>query len=77
MAEKKCEIECAEYSCRIMGYRALKKEQRLVISAFMSGRDVFAVLPTRYGKSLCFACLPAKSQALLSRTYCVHGIFKF
>ena len=58
MAEKKCEIECAEYSCRIMGYTALKEEQRLVISEFMSGRDVFAVLPTGYGKSLCFACLP-------------------
>ena len=58
MAEKKCEIECAEYSCRIMGYTALKEEQRLVISEFMSGRDVFAVLPTRYGKSMCFACLP-------------------
>ena len=31
MAEKKCEIKCAEYSCSIIGYAALKEEQRLVI----------------------------------------------
>ena len=24
----------------------------------MKGRDVFAVLPTGYGKSFCFGCLP-------------------
>ena len=68
MAEKKCEIECGEYSCRIMGYTALKKEQRLLISQFMSGRDIFAVLPTGYGKSLCFACLPKAYDRLRGTT---------
>ena len=29
-----------------------------VVLACMSGRNVFAVLSTGYGKSLCFACLP-------------------
>ena len=29
-----------------------------VVEAFVKGRDVIAVLPTGYGKSLCFACLP-------------------
>ena len=86
MAEKKWEIECAQYSCRIIGYTALK-EQRLVISEFMSDRDVFAVLPTRYGKSMCFACLPKAYDKLqikrhywqycgrcdASRSHCYYG----
>ena len=58
MTEKKCEIECSEYSCRIIGYTVLKEDQRLVISEFMSDRDVFVMLPSRCGKSMCFTSLP-------------------
>ena len=36
----------------------LKDFQRSVIVSFVNGNDVFAVNPTGYGKSLCFACLP-------------------
>ena len=34
----------------------------------MSDRDVFAVLPTRYGKSMCFACLPKANDKLRDTT---------
>ena len=40
-----------------LGY-SLKKEQLDVIVKYAMGRDVFAVLPTGYGKSLCYQCLP-------------------
>ena len=42
-----------------LGY-VLKEEQKTVITSFVLGRDVFAVLPTGFGKSLCFACLPIR-----------------
>ena len=41
-----------------LGYSILKPEQQRVVSGIVSGRDVFAVLPTSFGKSLCYACLP-------------------
>ena len=41
-----------------LGYRAPKKEQLEIIHGFLNGRDVFGVLPTGFGKSLCYACLP-------------------
>lgn len=36
----------------------IKEEQLDVVATFVSGRDVFAVLPTGFGKSLCYQCLP-------------------
>ena len=44
--------------CSELGYPSLKEKQLLVITEFLSGRDVFAALPTGYGKSLCYSCLP-------------------
>ena len=40
-----------------LGWEKLKELQLNVVTAFVAGQDVFAVLPTGYGKSLCFACL--------------------
>ena len=41
-----------------LGYAAMKPEQLQAVSVIISGRDVFSVLLTGFGKSLCFACLP-------------------
>ena len=41
-----------------MGYPSVKPQQREAILSFVSGKDVFVSLPTGYGKSLCFGCLP-------------------
>ena len=48
-----------------LGYaRGMKEEQLEVLVAFLSGSDVFAVLPTGFGKSLCYACLPFAFELL-------------
>ena len=39
-----------------LGYSTMKPEQLQVVSGIVSGRDVFAVLPIGFGKSLCYAC---------------------
>ena len=50
--------DSAAMATRTLGYETLKDLQRSVIVSFISRNDVFAVLPTGYGKRLCFACLP-------------------
>ena len=42
-----------------LGYEDIREKQSEVVESFLNGHDVFGVLPTGYGKSLCYACLPA------------------
>ena len=48
-----------------LGYRELKKKQEEIILRFISGNDVFGVLPTGFGKSLCYTCLSGIFDVLL------------
>ena len=41
-----------------MGYPQLKMEQKKSIEEFMKGNDVVVILPTGYGKTACYTCLP-------------------
>ena len=55
MATTMCKekIEAACYSIvSFLGYSSLKDKRREIIVSFVSGNDVFAILPTGYGKSL-------------------------
>ena len=52
-------MECTVMKCiQQLGYKRMKPEQMNVVISFLRGRDVFAVLPTGFGKTLCYACLP-------------------
>ena len=48
-----------------LGYSSIKDEQLKVVAGIIRGCDVFAVLPTGFGKSLCFSCLPYMFDELL------------
>ena len=47
-----------------LGIMSVKTQQLEVVSAVLKG-DVFAVLPTGFGKSACFQCLPLLFDKLL------------
>ncbi len=51
-------MSSASFVAKQLGYDKLKDLQVEVILSFLTGKDVFAILPTGYGKSLCFAILP-------------------
>ena len=60
--------EVLSRAATMLGYESLKPQQIAVIKAFVSGRDVFAALPTGYGKSVCFAILSLVFDSLHSST---------
>ena len=45
-------------SCAMMGVAELKEKHKDAIKSFVEGNDVLVILPTGYGKFLCFALLP-------------------
>ena len=55
---EKCIVDAAASTARTLGYEKMKDHQLQVVTGILKGHDVFAVLPTGYGKSLCFASLP-------------------
>ena len=50
--------EATRSAVRELGYQDVEPDQMKVVEAYVQGRDVFAVLPTGYGKSLGYSCLP-------------------
>ena len=55
----KCVIDDAIKAGTIsLGYQELKEDQTHVMKSFVEGNDIFACLPTGYGKSLCYFSLP-------------------
>ena len=42
----------------------MKEEQVVAVKAILEGKDIFVVLPTGYGKSLCYMALPFLFDAM-------------
>ena len=51
-----------------------KNEQLEIIHAFISERDVFGMLPTGFGKSLCYTCLLVTSSMLSCKTNYITAV---
>lgn len=47
-------MELLDVLKKYFGFSSFKKEQIEIIKEVLSGRDVLGVLPTGYGKSLCY-----------------------
>ena len=51
-------VDAIHYAVERLGFAEIKSLQLEVVLALATEQDVFGVLPTGYGKSLCYACLP-------------------
>ncbi len=58
----------AAESARVFGL-TLKEKQLEAIISFVSGRDTFVLLPTGYGKSICYAILPSVFDKIKGTIY--------
>ena len=62
-------IEATCYSMTLsLGYSSLKDDQMEVTTSFVARSEVFPILPTGYGKSLCYLCLPNVFDQLFNIT---------
>ena len=54
------DVEAAQYFVELYYHRSRELELRTCTQkeAFLLGNDVLVILPTGYGKSLCYALLP-------------------
>ena len=59
-------VPIVEYAAGSLGYHDLREQQRDAIITFLEGNDVSVSLPTGYGKSLCYGCLPVAFGSLRS-----------
>ena len=64
-----------------LGYSSLREHQKNVVTNFVAGNYVFVILPeilpTGYGKSLCYACLPGTFDKFLNITNSTVVIIRF
>ena len=47
-------VRTIDKAAKHLGYNNIKEPQWKVIKELIKGSDVFAILPTGYGKSLCY-----------------------
>ena len=62
-------VDAIHYALERLGFTEIKSLQLEVVLAIVTGQDVFGVLPTGYGKSLCYACLPILFDQLCYTPY--------
>ena len=67
-SSRKIEV-AANDAVKKLGYEKLKELQLEVITGIVNRHDVFAVMPTGYGKSLCYGCLPRVFDTLYKPVY--------
>ena len=51
-------LSAVDTVAKSLGYNCLKDEQKVILQELLKNRDIFAVLPTGYGKSMCYISLP-------------------
>ena len=74
MADIRMLVDAIHYALERLGFTEIKSLQLEVVLAIVTGQDVFGVLPTGYGKSLCYACLPILFDQLRNTQEEQHSI---
>ena len=58
-SDREAIVANANKGAQDLEYASLKPEQLQAVAGVLIGRDVFGVLPTGIGKTLCYAVLPS------------------
>ena len=75
MADSEVRISMAiSYATKALRYSELRPKQDLAVKHFLCGHDVFVLLPTQSGKSLCYCLLPKAFDFLWQRIESTQSI---